>query len=268
MSTIERHAVNSAFPVDAEHLHRYAFAAELVQKKVVLDIACGEGYGSNILAKQAEFVTAVDLDQRTVTEASKNYKRANLLFKQGSLLNIPVQPEIFDVVVSFETLEHIVEHDLALVEIKRVLKPNGLLILSTPNKKEYTEKPNYHNPFHEKELYQEEVETLLKKNFKHVQFYAQRFYSGSLIASIANSDPIKIYFGSTKEINVKMPDQEPMFFITLASNIDLPLLGSSIYDLTDSFLQNHRNEVKELYNSKSYRIGNFLVRALSLFTKK
>ena len=89
-----------------EHLHRYAIAKELVQGKRVLDIACGEGYGSNLLAASADFVNGVDIDQVVIAHAAEKYKKENLSFSQGSVEKIPFDANTFDMVVSFETLEH------------------------------------------------------------------------------------------------------------------------------------------------------------------
>src|SRR3569832_184980 len=90
-----------------EHLHRYALAKEFVQGKKVLDIACGEGYGSNLLAEAAEMVQGVDIDESIIAKAKNKYTAKNLRFAGGSVEKIPFDASSFDVVVSFETLEHI-----------------------------------------------------------------------------------------------------------------------------------------------------------------
>jgi len=123
----------------AEHLHRYALAMDHVRDKDVLDIACGDGYGSALLNKTARSVIGVDVNKDVIDKACKKYISASLTFKQGSATNIPLDDQSVDVVVSFETLEHLEDHDGMMKEIKRVLKPGGLLIISTPNKAEYSE---------------------------------------------------------------------------------------------------------------------------------
>ena len=89
-----------------EHLHRYLMARELVRGKDVLDIACGEGYGSRILAEVAKSVIGIDLSQAAAAHASASYTADNLHFAQGDCSCIPLPNASLDVVVSFETLEH------------------------------------------------------------------------------------------------------------------------------------------------------------------
>jgi len=98
-----------------EHLHRYLFATQFVKNKVVLDLGCGEGYGSYILSKVAKRVLGIDIDEKSIKHASSRYIRENLEFLQGSATEIPIDgEEIFDVVVCFEVLEYISEHEKML----------------------------------------------------------------------------------------------------------------------------------------------------------
>src|SRR4051812_21778603 len=131
-----------------EHLHRYALAKEYVKKKTVLDIACGEGYGSNLLAEEADLVHGVDIDEETIRRASAKYVRKNLSFKAGNACSIPFPDNHFDVVVSFETIEHVHDHYSMVTELKRVLKEDGILIISSPDRKNYSDANAYKNPFH------------------------------------------------------------------------------------------------------------------------
>lgn len=103
-----------------EHLHRYAIASEFIDNKIVLDIASGEGYGSYLFTKKAKQVIGIDISSEAISHASEKYKKENLTFKIGSITNIPIEKSSIDVVVSFETLEHIYEEGM-LLEIKRVL---------------------------------------------------------------------------------------------------------------------------------------------------
>src|SRR5690606_33969585 len=95
-----------------EHLHRYAFAAQFVSGKKVLDLASGEGYGSYLLAKEANFVVGVDIDENAVKHASQKYQAENLNFVKGSICETPIKGEKeFDVIISFEAIEHIEEQE-------------------------------------------------------------------------------------------------------------------------------------------------------------
>ncbi|HET7118810.1 MAG TPA: methyltransferase domain-containing protein, partial [Hanamia sp.] len=164
-----------------EHLHRYAMAIEFIKNKVVLDIASGEGYGSNLLSQYAEKVIGVDIDETSITNARLKYNRKNLEFKTGRTDEIPLQDVTIDVVVSFETLEHHDKHQEMMREIKRVLKPGGILIMSTPDKKYYSDESQYKNPFHVKELYLNEFKELINSHFNCSEFYFQNMFKGSLI---------------------------------------------------------------------------------------
>ena len=161
-----------------EHLHRYAFASQFIAGKKVLDLACGEGYGSYLFAKNAQSVLGVDINPDAVRHASEKYKHDNLAFITGSITDVPVHdPKSFDVIVCFEAIEHIRDQDALFSEIARLLKDDGLLILSTPNKKIYSDEPMYHNPFHEKELNFEDLEGMVKGSvFPCSFFWAENYH--------------------------------------------------------------------------------------------
>src|SRR5205085_413641 len=111
-----------------EHLHRYAFAAQFVRNKRVLDLASGEGYGSDFLARTAKHVIGIDIDEKAIKHAQNKYIRPNLEFKLGSIVDIPLNGStLFNVVVCFEALEHVDDHEKLLTEVKRLLTPNGLV---------------------------------------------------------------------------------------------------------------------------------------------
>lgn len=112
-TTGERFSPNNNTPLCSyEHWHRYIFAKQFVNNKNVLDIACGEGYGTSLIAESAKFVTAVDIDKETIESATAKYKRQNLKFIRGNVTSIPINGEkVFDVIVSFETIEHVNEED-------------------------------------------------------------------------------------------------------------------------------------------------------------
>jgi 2-polyprenyl-3-methyl-5-hydroxy-6-metoxy-1,4-benzoquinol methylase len=226
-----------------EHLHRYAFAAHFVKGKKVLDLACGEGYGTYMLAREAEYVAGVEIDKQTVRHARSRYIKDNLEFIEGSILDVPIQGEgKFDVVVCFEAIEHIAEHDKLLSEVKRLLTDDGLFIASTPNKAVYTDAPNFHNPFHIEELQFDEFQGLLKRYFKHVHIYGQRVYAGSNMWSIdqqKSSGYIEeiVKKGDREFYFAERISKEPVYFIALASNAS----SEPLMSVTDSWLTDASN---------------------------
>ena len=149
-----------------EHLHRYAYATQFVRNKRVLDLACGEGYGSYLLARTAESVVGIDIDENAIKHARNKYIKQNLEFKVGSITEVPIAGEhLFDVAVCFEALEHIEDHQKLLSEVKRLLTADGVFIVSTPNKTVYTDEPQFNNPFHVHELYFDEFRELFRDAF-------------------------------------------------------------------------------------------------------
>src|SRR3954471_2687675 len=105
--TGERYLPGTVGEIAHEHWHRYAFARTFVGGRRVLDAACGEGYGSALLATAAVHVTGVDIDARTLAHARAAYAgRVNVDFIEGSATMLPLPDASVDVVVSFETIEH------------------------------------------------------------------------------------------------------------------------------------------------------------------
>lgn len=124
-----------------EHYQRYQFAKYLVENKTVLDVACGEGYGSSLLAENASKVVGMDIDKLVIAKANEKYGNSKLSFVEGNITQIPFEDNAFDVIISYETIEHVSEkiQKIFLSEIVRVLKQDGLLVMSTPNKAIYTD---------------------------------------------------------------------------------------------------------------------------------
>ncbi len=166
-----------------EHVHRYLVACEFAGGKDVLDIACGEGYGSAMLASVAGHVTGVDIDAEAVDSAALKYQMGNLVFRQGNVTSIPMADESVDIVVCFETVEHVAEQDTMMLEVRRVLRPGGLLFISSPDKREYSDLPDFHNEFHVRELYRDEFEALLRRHFTRFQVAGQRVLFGSVMGT-------------------------------------------------------------------------------------
>ncbi len=155
-----------------EHVHRYRFAARYVRGKRVLDIACGEGYGTAALLKAGALnVIGVDVSIEACRHAHKKY---GIDARVGNAENIPLPDGEFDVVVSFETLEHVPNPARFLDECVRVLAPKGILIVSTPNKDNYSYKAEgEENPYHCSEIGEDEFVALLKDHFTCWRLFTQ-----------------------------------------------------------------------------------------------
>lgn len=159
-----------------EHLVRYLAAQHIVKGKTVLDIASGSGYGTYSLAKTAKKVYGVDVLADAIRYSKQNYSRSNIEYLQGDGVAIPLKDNSVDVVVSFETIEHIEDYRMFMDEVRRVLRPDGLFLLSTPNDVEFAEG----NHFHVHEFEHVELKKLVAGYFKNLKEYFQAnwIYSG------------------------------------------------------------------------------------------
>lgn len=248
-----------------EHLHRYAVALHLCRDKDVLDVASGEGYGSGLIAGVARTILGVDISGEAVSRAKAKYRMASLDFIEGSASDLPLESSVMDVVVSFETIEHHEDHAEMMAEIKRVLRPGGVLIISSPDKLNYADLPNTSNPFHVKELYKEEFHSLVKEYFDNVEMLSQRLVYGSLIAPEDSARGFAEFWGDHYHVYSSANLGRSMYNVCLASDSELPLLPVSLYDgwqvidvLRQSLEQQRQKDLKALLASPSYRLGRTL----------
>jgi ubiquinone/menaquinone biosynthesis C-methylase UbiE len=248
-----------------EHLHRYALSKKLVKNLNVLDIASGEGYGSYLLSKEAKTVIGVDIDKTTIQKAQQKYNAPNLSYIQGSAAEIPLENGTIDIVVSFETIEHHDQHHKMMAEIKRVLKPNGLLIISTPDKKQYSDIPNYKNPFHIKELYENEFKDLIKKYFTNQFFLHQQSVFGSLIFSEKETSTWNKFEGNYQKIDTT-DFQTGTYIIAIASDTSLQNISfdNSFWSDKDLLFSNTSNNIKQSFR---YKLGDSLLKPFSPIIK-
>lgn len=171
----ERHAIEASSRWWGEHMHRYNEALPYINASdTVLDIACGTGFGSDILAQHISgSVIGADISPEAVEECRKHWRRANLSFEVVDGTNASYPDNHFNKIVSFETIEHTTAYRPMLAEFKRMLKPGGLLILSTPNRSVLS--PNgINNPYHTQEFTHDELRVLLTGFFPEVSLYGQR----------------------------------------------------------------------------------------------
>jgi SAM-dependent methyltransferase len=187
--TGERHIPGAGgATISYEHVHRYLLAQSLAHGRRVLDLASGEGYGVDLLGRRAATVVGLEIDVKTVAHASRKYQRSNLAFLRGDIRNVPTRSNAFDLVVCFEAIEHVTRPELALAEARRVLRDDGLLVMSTPERKQYSDSRGYHNEFHEHEFYEDEFLAFLQDVFPHVELYGQRLIGASALWPLTESE--------------------------------------------------------------------------------
>lgn len=182
----ERFIPQQADPLDeiaVEHQQRYHSVTDLVRGKIVLDAGSGEGYGVHLMAETAARVVGIDISRDAVEHARATYGRQNLEFQVGSVDALPFEDGTFDVVVSFEVIEHLEPQLQAafLREAQRVLKREGLLVISTPNKAVYSDDANQHNRYHKKEFYVDEFQSFLSRTFPRVILFGQSWFVSSAL---------------------------------------------------------------------------------------
>ncbi len=266
-----------------EHYHRYAFAQNLVAGKNVLDIASGEGYGSAILANKARSVIGMDIDSASIAHAQNKYQHQNLHYQQASCLDIPLDNESIDVIVSFETLEHLAEHEQMLAEFNRVLKTDGILLISTPDKKHYSDATGFSNEYHVKELYKQEFKELLDKHWQQQIWYAQALSFNSLMQKLDKQS--KTYSSDVLQDNKLLHEQQlikSMYYIVIVGKQkaslptlpDLHLFADTQQSVYQHYNQSIKNEIaygKELmmYREKFKRLLSipFIGKVIKFFDK-
>ncbi|MCI4353616.1 MAG: methyltransferase domain-containing protein [Thermoplasmata archaeon] len=159
--------------VPADHLARYEWAGPQLQDLRVLDAGSGYGYGSDYLAAHgARSVVGIDTDPQAIRYARGHYARTGLQFARGKIQ--AVRAGSFEAVVSFEVLEHVHDGPAYVSELARLLRPGGLLFLSTPNRS-FTERSYVDgrspNPYHLREYYAAEVTEMLRPHFASVSCF-------------------------------------------------------------------------------------------------
>jgi O-antigen biosynthesis protein len=167
-STKERISPKNMSEIDITYFVRYDFVKKYIQKDfLVLDAPCGTGFGCKILSKKSKQIFGVDLSKEAINHSKKYFDSNNITYIKTNCENMSKKiTKKFDIIISFEGIEHFRNPKKFLVECKKMLKENGKLIISTPRKP-------HGNPFHFKEYNLEEFKTELKKFFKINSIFGQ-----------------------------------------------------------------------------------------------
>jgi len=154
----------------ARHYCAYKFAEDYIRGKKVLDIGCGEGYGTYYLSEFAKDILGLDYDKAVINYAKDKYQKENLRFEVFDVKKLESFKNSFDVICAFQFIEHLQNHDEFLMNLNNLLNNDGIFICSTPNKLDAS--PNSATPlnkFHMKEFYFDEFKDLLSRYFKRVE---------------------------------------------------------------------------------------------------
>ena len=233
-----------------EHWHRYAFALDLARGKRVLDAACGEGYGANLLAGVAAQVNAVDISTAAIEHAKTRYgSRANLEFSVGDAAALSFPDGSFDVVVSFETLEHLLAQEALVAGFARMLTDDGILLISSPDKHNYSDVAGFRNEFHVRELYRHELLDLLQPHFSEVRLYAQKLLFQSVLWSVDGAGQGAVVQTAVADATIQSGfDYAPLYYVAVCAKSGLPaeLPCMAIFgDREESVYTHYNGEVRK-----------------------
>lgn len=186
LSDRERQAPTDISSTEPSHLARYEFAANFLNPDfVVLDIPCGTGYGSSLLSRSSKSVLGLDICAPAIEHAREFFHNKNVTFVTGDMDALEeatiLHNKKFDMIVSFEGIEHINRQEKFLQHIKNNLAKDGTFIVSTPRKP-------HGNPFHTIEFSQEEFTFILSKYFRIENLYGQ-IYTDIFTLKSRNIDP-------------------------------------------------------------------------------
>lgn len=207
--------------MESEHRGRYLWAARLAEGLDVLDAGCGTGYGTEILADAgASRVVGMDISETAINEAQSQSSRPTNEFSLGSLHSLPFEDSSFDLAVCFEVIEHVEDQELAISELRRVLRPTGVLAISSPNRNVYP--PG--NPYHTHEFVPEEFKGVLAAEFANVRLFRQSPWLAAAILDDEQASGV----GVENELRLRVvkiagvaPGEE-MYTVALASDGELP----------------------------------------------
>ncbi len=209
--------------IDAEHQARYRWAAQAAAGRRALDAACGAGYGTAILAAAgAASAIGIDIEARAVLQARERHP--GLRFEVADLHELPFGDTTFDLIACFEAIEHVSDPERALDEIRRVLAPDGLLLISSPNRGVF---PPGHR-WHVHEYKPDELAETLGRRFVNVRLHRQRSHLATMVsddATFAVGDSAADLGASVRKISADVPGEE-LYSLAAASDARLPELRS------------------------------------------
>ncbi len=217
----------------AEHISRYAFAMRFAFEALVLDLGCGAGYGTAELASRARFAIGIDSAPEAIVHARSAYALQNITFIPASATALPFRDESFQLVTAFEVIEHLTDWRVLLSEARRVLYPDGVFLVSTPNKEYYTDSRGASgpNPFHTHEFEFDEFHHALTEFFpyctvllqNHVEAFA--FYQHGANSSVdgrmdgVRGTPQQAHFFLAVCSLRKFPPSPGFLFVHQGSNV-------------------------------------------------
>ena len=193
----------------------------------------------------------LDISEQAISHANGRYAKhyANLSFQQADVAALDVLPSSsFDLICSFETLEHLQAQEAMLAGFRRLLAPGGVLLVSTPDRHNYSDVPGFNNEHHVRELYRHEFEAMLAKEFREVRLYAHKLAFQSLLWSLDGSRDRFVALTLDAQTQVTQGlDYAPLYYIAACSNDPLPNLPalSMFGDQDESVYAHYYHEIRK-----------------------
>jgi SAM-dependent methyltransferase len=251
--------------IHLEHVHRYAFAASLARGRV-LDLGCGAGYGSQILAAGSECVVGLDFDPRVLRFSAERFAvEGSVSFVAGDATTLPFAASCFDTVVCFEAIEHVRDGEQLVAEAARVLRPNGRFLVSSPVGSEHRRTyPSHSNPFHVHEYEVDELQTMLSRHFPAVRMLGQRLVAASWIWMLPGRFGGPLEAAETPANDALAPTGLPLYALAVcsrsASVTEIPApsllpgrLEEVLDGLVDAICARYESQIAELNRAASAR---------------
>jgi len=173
--------------VFSRHKFAYEYVQQFVENKTVIDVGCGTGYGCKIFAEKATIVYGIDHDKEAISYCKQKYPAPNITYIEMDI-NSTVLDRQFDIATAFQVIEHIQNLSKFIERLKQIVKPNGVIFISTPNVKQ-PQKGKVQNPFHFNEMNYVQFRKLISDNFSSFEILGVAYGTSNRIRHLLGKLP-------------------------------------------------------------------------------